>query len=94
MSALEVLCQRNTTILIFDSEEQRQQIQTELCSLSESDLNTVLMVMEDHLNVTAVRELYFPDGFNPEEVLEAVYLMQKLRDMPSVQVRAVTQTNH
>lgn len=87
---VEILCQDNTTVLVYDSEQVKDRVKSEMCNLTRDQQELLLMTIVDHLNLTAVRELYFPDGFNPLIVLELAENLQELMNMPSVQVSCLS----
>ncbi|XP_067930677.1 phospholipid-transporting ATPase ABCA1-like [Watersipora subatra] len=85
-SSSEVLCNADSTVLIYDSPEIESEVETPMCNLNDTQQKLLLDILVEHINTTALREVYFPDGFDPEVLLELAKQLQQLRDMPSVQV--------
>ena len=54
--------------------------------MTQDHLRTLLLTLVEHVNTTALYELYFPDGFDPELLLKLVMQLQELNNMPTVQV--------
>lgn len=82
----EILCRDNTTVLLYDSELVKSEVQPAVCDMPLNDTMILLSTLVDHINLTALRELYIPDNFNPEVIIDLVEQLQELQRFPSVQV--------
>ena len=89
---LQVLCRDNTTVLIYDSVAAEAEVQSTICNMTTDQLRILLVTIVEHVNITALRELYIPDDFDPQVILRLGQQLQELQNLPSVQVFTVAQS--
>lgn len=93
-SPREILCQDNTTVLVYDSDEVKDEVKPRICNMSRDELELLLMTIVDHVNITALWELYFPDGFDPIIFFELAQNLQELSEMPTIQVSSANRQTY
>lgn len=82
----EVLCRDNSTILVYSDDSLRSEVQGPMCNMTQQHLTLLLDTIVEHVNVTAVYQIYFPDGLELGLVYEVIEQVQELRSFPTVQV--------
>ena len=75
-------------MLIYDNVEVKDEVEGPVCNMTQEHLRILLDTIVEHANFTAVRELYFPDGFDPQLILKLYTNLQELGRMPTVEVSA------